>query len=162
MLAAAVATVVVIGAAGLLTAHQTASDLASSHRAQPGVSVSSTVPTASAPQAVVRAFIAAVNARNWRRVWLLGGKNLGLTYPALVAGFDRTRRDVLTSMTVNGDTVSARILAYETTGTVQVYALTYTVQEGAITSGQQTLLARHPARCVPIRHPRCLGRARMG
>jgi len=91
--------------------------------------------------AVVRSFIAAINKHDWRLVWRLGGKNLGGSYPSMVAGFRHTGHDVLTSLTANGDTVSARIRAYETTGAVQTYALSYVVQHGLITSGQQTLLS---------------------
>ena len=98
------------------------------------------------PQAVVKAYFAAINAHNWRRVWQLGGKNLGQTYNSMVAGFRDTSHDVLTSLSVHGDSVSARIRAYETTGAVQTYALSYTVADGVITSGQQTLLGtRNPA-----------------
>jgi hypothetical protein len=93
-----------------------------------------------APEAVVRAYFAAIDAHDWHRVWELGGKNLGQTYGSMVAGFRDTRHDKLTSLTTSGDFVSARILAYETTGTVQTYALSFTVSNGVITSGQQTLL----------------------
>ena len=97
------------------------------------------------PQAVVKAYFAAINAHDWQSVWQLGGKNLGQTYDSMVAGFRDTRRDVLTSLTAHGNSVSARIRAYETTGAVQTYALSYTVAGGVITSGQQTLLGtRNP------------------
>jgi hypothetical protein len=79
-------------------------------------------------------------------VWQLGGKNLGETYNSMVAGFRDTSHDVLTSLIAHGGSVSARIRAYETTGAVQTYALSYTVAGGVITSGQQTLLGtRNPA-----------------
>jgi hypothetical protein len=58
----------------------------------------------------------------------------------MVAGFRYTSHDVLTSLTTAGDSVSAQIRAYETTGIIQTYALSYTVRDGVITSGQQTLL----------------------
>ncbi|HEV2370614.1 MAG TPA: hypothetical protein VGS19_00475, partial [Streptosporangiaceae bacterium] len=166
---AAVATVLIggIAAVALLTAHQTASDLASNHRTKPS---SSTRPSSSAsaavlralpPQAVVKTFIDAVNAHDWPQVWQLGGKNLGMTYSAMVAGFGSTSHDVLTAMTTNGDTVSARVDDIGATGSAQVYALVYTVQNGAITSYQQTLLARQPARCLPSR-AHCSGAGRAG
>ncbi|HEV2372787.1 MAG TPA: serine/threonine-protein kinase [Streptosporangiaceae bacterium] len=165
VLAAAAAAAVVIGAiaaVALFAAHKASSDLASSHRTPPSSSASAALPAAPAPQTVVRAFIVAINAHNWPRVWQLGGKNLGLTYPAMVAGFDRTRRDQLINMTASGNTVSAHILAFETTGAVQVYALTYIVQDGAITSGQQILLTRNIARCLRLHHPRCPSASRAG
>jgi hypothetical protein len=99
------------------------------------------------PQAVVEEFIAAINARNWPRVWQLGGKNLGESYASMVAGFRLTSHDVLTSLASSGDLVTARIRAYETTGAVQTYALRYTVRHGVITAGQQALLStQNPGR----------------
>jgi hypothetical protein len=104
----------------------------------------SPAPQVAGPRAVVEAFFAAINAHNWPRVWQLGGKNLGYTYPAFVAGFHQTARDAVTHLTTHGDTVSVRFLAYETTGAVQTYQARYTVHHGQITSGQQTLLATSP------------------
>jgi hypothetical protein len=92
-----------------------------------------------APQAVVKAYIAAINAHDWPRVWQLGGKNLGQSYAKMVRGFRYTSHDTLISITTAGDSVSARIHAYETTGIVQTYALSYTVSDGIITSGQTLL-----------------------
>jgi hypothetical protein len=108
----------------------------------PGSHVTRSVSQAVAgPRAVVEDFFAAINAHNWPQVWQLGGKNLGYTYPAFVAGFHQTARDVITHLTTRADTVSVRFLAYETTGAVQTYHARYTVHDGQITSGQQTLLA---------------------
>ena len=104
-------------------------------------SVSRTVTAKPAPEAVVKAYLAAINAHDWRKVWQLGGKNLGQTYTSMVTGFRDTSHDVLISLTTAGDSVSARIRAYETTGTVQTYALTYTVSDGVIISGRQKLLS---------------------
>jgi Protein kinase domain len=102
-------------------------------------------PQVAGPRTVVEEFFAAINAHNWPRVWQLGGKNLGYTYPAFVGGFHQTARDVVTHLTARGSTVSVRFLAYETTGAVQAYQAQYTVQHGEITAGQQTLLATGPA-----------------
>lgn len=101
----------------------------------------STKPAALGPGAVVRGFIAAINAHHWRRVWQLGGKNLGRSYPSMVAGFRYTSHDVLNSLTTHGNRVSAQIQAYETNGVVQTLALSYVVQDGVITAGKQTLLS---------------------
>jgi serine/threonine protein kinase len=95
---------------------------------------------AAGPQAVVQDFFAAINDHNWPRVWQLGGKNFGYTYPAFVAGFHQTARDLVTHLTTHGNSVSVRFLAYETTGAVQTYHAYYTVHRSEITSGQQTLL----------------------
>jgi len=96
--------------------------------------------TATSPCTTVRAFIRAINARDWGKVWELGGKNLGEPFRKLVAGFRDTRHDVLTRIVSHGDIVNAQIRAHETGGTVQTIALTYTVQAGVITQGQQTVL----------------------
>lgn len=93
------------------------------------------------PRAVVEAYFAAINAHDWRRVWLLGGKNLSPSYASMVTGFQDTRRDVITRMSASGDAVTVRIRAYETTGAVQVYVLSYTVTGGVIGSGHQTLIS---------------------
>ena len=88
----------------------------------------------------MRRYYAAINAKDWLKVWRVGGKNLGQTYDKMVAGFGKTSHDVLTGLTVHGNSVSAQIRAYETNGTVQTYAVSYTVAHGVITAGQQTLL----------------------
>jgi hypothetical protein len=47
---------------------------------------------------------------------------------------------VVTSLQVSGAAVAVRILAYETTGAVQSYALSYLISGGVIVTGQSTLL----------------------
>lgn len=58
----------------------------------------------------------------------------------MIAGYRLTARDVLTSLAVSGDTVTARLLAYETTGPVQTYLVRYIVSGGVILAGHGTLL----------------------
>lgn len=77
---------------------------------------------------------------DWPSVWQLGGKNLSPSYSHMVAGYRQTSKIVVTSISNSGDNVSARILAYETTGAVQTYALSYLVSGGVIVAGQSTLL----------------------
>jgi hypothetical protein len=43
---------------------------------------------------------------------------------------------VVESIKVSGDSVSARVLAYETTGAVQTYNFSFTVHSGKITAGR--------------------------
>lgn len=110
----------------------------------PAAGSSSVTPAAvpaEGPAAVVRAYIAAINQRDWPRVWQLGGKNLGTPYDQMIAGYQHTSYVVITAITTRGDHVSARVRAYETTGPVQTYQLSYTVSGGTITAGQQTLLS---------------------
>jgi serine/threonine protein kinase len=95
------------------------------------------------PRAVVEAYFNAINNHNWPKVWQLGGKNLSSSYASMVAGFRKTGLDVITRMTDDGDAVAVRIRAYETTGAMQVYALSYTVTASVITSGHKTLIATY-------------------
>jgi serine/threonine protein kinase len=97
-------------------------------------------PAVPSPRAVVEAYFAAINAHDWRRVWNLGGKNLGQPYSQMVAGYRSTAHDALASIHAHGDTVTVRLLARETDGTVQTYRASYVVQDGVITAGHATLL----------------------
>jgi hypothetical protein len=92
------------------------------------------------PRAVVLAYIAAINAHQWHRVWDLGGRNLSPSYQAMVAGYRLTAHDELTSVTVHGATVAADLSARETTGVVQHYRMHYVVRDGVIVAGHATLL----------------------
>jgi len=85
------------------------------------------------PEAVVQAYINAINARDYRRAWELGGKNLGKPYEAFEAGFATTDHDVLRIQSVQGGTVTVELTAVQTDGTQQTYRGTYTVSGGAIT-----------------------------
>lgn len=100
----------------------------------------SPAPSAASPRAVVQAYIAAINQHDWPTVWRLGGRNFSSSYAQMIAGYRRTARDVITSLTVHGDTVTARMLAYLTTGAVQTYLLQYVVADGVIVAGHGTLL----------------------
>jgi hypothetical protein len=63
----------------------------------------------------------------------------------MVLGFQHTARDVITHIVADGDTVTVRLRAYETTGPVQIYVGTYTVNGDLIASGQSTLITTRPA-----------------
>jgi serine/threonine protein kinase len=130
---ALVAILAVATAAAALTSHGSVITPPS----RPSLSASS---AAASPRAVVEAFFAAINKHDWPKVWQLGGKNLGRSYSAMVAGFHLTKRDMLISLTNRGNLVSARFLAYQTTHAIKTYAATYTVHAGTITAGHQTLL----------------------
>jgi hypothetical protein len=97
--------------------------------------------TAASPRAVILAYLAAINQHDWPTVWQLGGKNLGPCYQQMISGYQHTSKVVITAMTVHGSTVTVRVLAYETTGPVQTYQLSYQVSGGTITAGRQTLLS---------------------
>ena len=143
--AAALLAVVVIGltalAGRLLPAAGTAGTAASG--GQPTVPAAATAPArrrVAGPRAVVEAYLAAINQRAWPRAWRLGGDNLGRPYRAFVSGFRLTARIVILSLRASGDVVHVRILAYESSGPVQTYALFYVVRDGVIVAGQLRLL----------------------
>jgi hypothetical protein len=93
------------------------------------------------PAKVVREYVAAINRRDWRQVWDLGGKNLGrgpyATYAGMISGYQGTIRDVLTEIHVSGHTVTGRFLAYQAGNVVQPYRFKYTVRGTVIISGYQ-------------------------
>ena len=80
----------------------------------------------------MRAYVAAINGRDYARAWSLGGRNTGQSYPDFVSGFSTTARDTLTIVSVSGDVVTARLTAQQTDGTVDTYHGTYTVDSGVI------------------------------
>ena len=116
------------------------------HRSQlgggtPGTSASSGASTAPAvvsapasPPTVVKRYYAAISRRDYGRAWKLGGDNTTASYPHFVAGYDHTRRDVVTILTWTGDQVTAKIAAFQTDGTVRYFQGAYVVGNGVITS----------------------------
>ena len=90
--------------------------------------------TLTGPAATVRAYVAAINGHDYARAWILGGRNTGWSYPDFVSGFSTTAKDTLTSLSVSGDVVTARLTAQQTDGTVNTYQGTYTVESGVIIS----------------------------
>jgi hypothetical protein len=123
---------VVVVVAGLVAIVLALTRPASSHPASP---------PPPGPRAVVLAYIAAINAHRWHRVWELGGRNLNPSYRAMVAGYRLTAHDQLTAVTVHGHTVNADLSARETTGVVQRYRMHYVVRDGVIVAGHATLLS---------------------
>jgi hypothetical protein len=95
-------------------------------------------PAVPGPKTVVEDYFAAINAHNWRKVWELGGKNLGQTYRQMVAGYRGTAHDVVTGIVAHGHTVSLRLAAHQANGTVQTYQASYEVRDGVITAGHAT------------------------
>ena len=116
------------------------------HRSQlgggtPGTTASSGTSTAPAvvsanasPPTVVKHYYAAISRRDYTRAWKLGGDNTRTSYPHFVAGFDHTRRDVVTILTWTGDQVTAKIAAFQTDGSVMYFQGAYVVGNGVITS----------------------------
>ncbi|MEV4863299.1 excalibur calcium-binding domain-containing protein [Streptomyces ossamyceticus] len=98
-------------------------------------------PTSSRPAApstvadassVVREYFAAINAQDYRRAWDLGGKNLSRSYTAFVDGFATTAHDTVHILNADSDTVSIRLEATQTDGSLRIFEGTYTVHRGTI------------------------------
>jgi eukaryotic-like serine/threonine-protein kinase len=97
------------------------------------------------PGAVVEAYYAAVNTRDWRRAWRLGGEYLSPSFRSMVDGYRATDKDVISSIRVARSTVVVRIRAYEVGGALQVYRMIYLVSNGTIVDGSETLLTPAPS-----------------
>ncbi len=89
-------------------------------------------PVPAGPVATVRAYVAAINGHHYARAWRLGGRNAGGSYAQFVSGFSTTGHDTVTIVSVSGDVVTARLIARQTDGTVNIYQGTYTVDRGVI------------------------------
>jgi len=88
------------------------------------------------PAATVRAYIAAINGHHYRRAWHLGGRNSSSSYAAFAQGFSSTAKDTLIILSVNGNVVTARLVAVQTDGSVKTYQGTYAVEDGVITKSE--------------------------
>ncbi|MFI9249325.1 hypothetical protein [Streptomyces sp. NPDC053069] len=94
--------------------------------------------SATGPRATVNDFFDAINRRDFRTAWALGGKNLDMNYDSFVAGFDTTEHDDVTVLSVDGDTVSVNLNAEQSDGTQKSYTGQYTVVDGVITHASMT------------------------
>ncbi|MGW3207312.1 hypothetical protein [Streptomyces sp. NPDC001135] len=90
------------------------------------------------PGKTVNDFFDAINRRDFKTAWALGGKNLDRDYDSFVAGFDTTQHDDVTVESVDGDTVSVDLNAQQTDGTQKSYTGRYTVVDGVITHASMT------------------------
>jgi Protein kinase domain len=97
--------------------------------------------TAPGPRAVIDSYFAAINHRHWRKVWRLGGENLGQSYDAMVDGYTSTARDVIQSVAVVGSHAYVVVRAREVSGVTQLYQMDFLIQDGVIVRARQLLLA---------------------
>ncbi|MGA8114687.1 MAG: hypothetical protein WCA46_13560, partial [Actinocatenispora sp.] len=88
----------------------------------------------SSPEAVVRAYFQAVNQRDYRTAWRLGGSNLGQSYGAFVSGFRGTEHDTVTINDTYDNTVAVHLVAVQTDGSTRSYSGVYTVSDHVISS----------------------------
>jgi serine/threonine protein kinase len=137
--AATVAFIVIIGVAALagLLLRQHTTTPPNDKPTAPGSGVT-TPAVALGPAATVRAYYAAINARDYPRAWaLIGGKSSQTAdYNAFVKGFAQTQRDNVTIVSVNGGLVTVRLAATQTDGSVKNYQGSYTVTNGVITQSR--------------------------
>jgi serine/threonine protein kinase len=142
-----VACIVVLGLAGALFAalrgHGTSTPSSSStstsppasHTTSPAVTTTPPAnPVVSGPAPTVQAYIAAINAHDYKKAWNLGGDNTGQSFNQFVQGYNGTAKDTLTVQSVSGDVVTAQLTALQSDGTVKNYEGTYTVTNGVITN----------------------------
>ncbi|KOV63714.1 hypothetical protein [Streptomyces sp. MMG1121] len=90
------------------------------------------------PATTVDDYFTAINDRDFRTAWNLGGKNLDSSHSAFVSGFGTTERDDVTVGSVDGTTVSVSLVATQTDGTQKSYSGRYTVVDGVITDASVT------------------------
>ncbi|MEV6513261.1 hypothetical protein AB0M61_45085 [Streptomyces sp. NPDC051642] len=104
-----------------------------------GQPTESTTTAAAEPEAVVTAYFAAINKRDYQAAWDLGGKNLGdADYDGFVTGYATTERDTISQVSVRGTAVTLVLNALQTDGTSHAYNVAYTVLDGVITHGTAT------------------------
>ena len=84
------------------------------------------------PVRTVRAYYSAITTHEYLRAWNLGGKNSGSTFSEFEAGLGTTRADRVIILGHIGDTVTARLLAVQTDGSVKHFMGKYVVQHGVI------------------------------
>ncbi|WP_146107896.1 hypothetical protein V5P93_003120 [Actinokineospora auranticolor] len=103
---------------------------------QAPTTTTTTTAAAEGPAAVVTAYFDAINAKDYRRAWELGGKNTGRSYDQFAAGFAQTDLDVLTVVGVEGNVVTVDLVAVQTDGTKRSFHGTYTVSGDTITDSK--------------------------
>jgi hypothetical protein len=145
------AAVVAAGAASAFTLatfghHPTAHPAANSLPApRPDIRKHVEVASAASPRKVVVAYFAAINARDWPKVWRIGGDHMSPSYDSMVAGYADTIRDVVAYTRVSGDRVIVSIRAHELSGEIQVFKVEYTVRNGLITVAKVLSVYSWPA-----------------
>ncbi|MER6047125.1 hypothetical protein ABT168_06585 [Streptomyces sp. NPDC001793] len=92
------------------------------------------------PNAIVEKFYDAINSRDFRTAWDLGGKNIGGdSYTDWVSGYDTTVHiDLSTEDSDGGDEVHTVVRALQKDGSVKVFEGTYTVSDGAIVNADMS------------------------
>ena len=92
------------------------------------------------PRAVVDSYFAAINQRDWRRAWQLGGESWSPSYRDMIDEYASTEQDVIRVMRVDRNQAIVRVRAYQADGKCQVYQMYFVVQDGMIVHATQQLL----------------------
>jgi hypothetical protein len=82
------------------------------------------------PALTVREYFAAINHKRYLDAWRLSGETE--PYATFRAGYAGTMHDTVTILSVNGNIVTARLVATQTTGKIKTFQGTYTVTNGVI------------------------------
>ncbi|WUH88710.1 hypothetical protein OG900_38730 [Streptomyces sp. NBC_00433] len=87
------------------------------------------------PQQTVQRYFQAINAKDYRTAWDLGGRNLDPSYSSFIAGFATTATTSVTVQSVTGHVVAVQLSTQDKDGSTHEYHGTYTVDDGVITAG---------------------------
>jgi limonene-1,2-epoxide hydrolase len=94
--------------------------------------VSSPSRPAPTPAAVVQAFFAAINTRDYPAAWRLWGIRAGTTYQRFESSYATTKREILHIVSTAGDVVTASLAVQRTTSTEMRFHGHFAVQRGVI------------------------------
>jgi eukaryotic-like serine/threonine-protein kinase len=97
-------------------------------------------PGGSDPAAVVESYFTAINEREWKQAWRLGGEHLNPSYRDMMAGGDSSAFDAVRSIRIVGDHAIVRLRARRSDGTTQVYEFDFVIRNGVIVRGSQHLV----------------------
>lgn len=86
------------------------------------------------PATAVEEFYDAVDGKDWRSAWSLGGSNLDVSYNAFVARYAGSSYAEDDVENTGGTTATAQLTVTASDGTREPYSGTYTVVDGVITS----------------------------
>jgi serine/threonine protein kinase len=128
--AAVIAVVALIGLAGLAAVGYT---LFGHRHAPPVAGRTGRIAHQATPAATVRAYFGAINRRDYFRAWQLrGAPGDTQDFRQFEDGFSGTADDKIHILSVQGDVVTATLVAEQSDGGVKVYRGTYTVDNGVI------------------------------
>jgi Protein kinase domain len=96
------------------------------------------------PLAVVDSYFAAINHRDWRRVWRLGGEASSPSYSKMIDDYSSIDKDVIRAISVTGNHAVVQVRAYEADGQSRLYQMYFVISDGVIVRATQQLLRTVP------------------